>query len=128
MKVQLIVVAVDPIRFILFRFHSTAVMNVITARKAISLFPWATFITRNSYVSILTGNQKKIASWKAKYSARGFEIKDNFQEPFPQDFWVGERYVGDSQSWSIDIAETRTSSTMASPLSGLGSKWDISAR
>jgi hypothetical protein len=79
-------------------------MNVITARKAISLFPWATFITRNSYVSILTGNQKKIASWKAKYSARGFKIKDNFQEPFPQDFWVGERYVGDSQSWSIDIA------------------------
>ncbi|KAJ2932523.1 hypothetical protein H1R20_g4519, partial [Candolleomyces eurysporus] len=86
MKVQLIVVAVDPICFILFRFHSTAVMNIITSRKAVSLFPRATFITRNSYVSRLTGNQKKIASWKSKYSARGFKIKDNFREPFPQDF------------------------------------------
>jgi hypothetical protein len=94
-QVQLIVVAVDPIRFILTRFHSSectymlnislltlviaAVMNIITSKQAISIFPKATYINRVSYVSCLSGSVAKITAWKDKYTYRGFKLRFVFQ-------------------------------------------------
>ncbi|RXW24613.1 hypothetical protein EST38_g1249 [Candolleomyces aberdarensis] len=86
LKIQLIVLAVDPTRFILSRFHSTAVMNIITPHKAVSLFPMATFHRRNSYVANMIGTAEGVAAWKAKYTTRGFKVIEGFSEPFPTDF------------------------------------------
>ncbi|KAJ3535570.1 hypothetical protein NMY22_g6423 [Coprinellus aureogranulatus] len=104
LKVQIIVVNITPMRFIVQRFHSTAVMNLITSRQAISLFPKSTFLSRRSYATQALDNPKA-CDWAQKYRERGFDVVSSLKQPFPSDAVEGARYVGDQHSWVITFDE-----------------------
>ncbi|KAJ3523940.1 hypothetical protein NMY22_g11218 [Coprinellus aureogranulatus] len=100
-KVQVIIVNRPPIEQIVLRFHSTGVMNFITHKQAVSLFPFATFEKRIFYVSKTTpmGDEWKPA-WIDKYSKRGFSIDTRERHPF---LVVGKRFIDDEHTWCIDF-------------------------
>ncbi|PPQ97060.1 hypothetical protein CVT26_001242 [Gymnopilus dilepis] len=101
LRIQVIVVDVDPVQHILFDFHSTGVMNFLTAFEGVSVFPWSTFVDRVSYVSkIRRESDARVAGWKKKYEGRGFLVKAGGSEVL-QTLERGSRFVGDRRSWSM---------------------------
>ncbi|PPQ83057.1 hypothetical protein CVT26_011788 [Gymnopilus dilepis] len=99
--IQIIVVDVDPVQHILFDFHSTCVMNFLTAFEGVSVFPWSTFVDRVSYISrIRRENEARVSGWTKKYEKRGFLVKAGGAE-VSQALERGSRFVGDRHSWNM---------------------------
>ncbi|KAL1738584.1 hypothetical protein HDZ31DRAFT_50758 [Schizophyllum fasciatum] len=84
-------------------FHSTIVMNVITFRSAYSFFPRSTFVKKIG----ICFDEDITQSAAAKYTARGWSLVNELDEAGYYDMGGetrrGERYVGDSWTWTIDL-------------------------
>ncbi|PPQ81904.1 LOW QUALITY PROTEIN: hypothetical protein CVT26_003944 [Gymnopilus dilepis] len=117
LRVQVIVVDTDPIQHVLFDFHSiislvfvfdvdvtlAAVINFLTADEGYSVFPWATFVERISYVCrIRQESEARIEGWTKKYEGRGFLVSGGGSSPNPT-LVRGRRFVGDKFTWRISF-------------------------
>ncbi|KAJ6507218.1 hypothetical protein C8R47DRAFT_1209151 [Mycena vitilis] len=103
-RIQLIVVDTDPIKHILFDFHSTAVMNYMTSDVLVSIFPRSTLVLHKCYV---TKNRfetiQRSTAWKQKYRERGFRIIEKQTRGHHSDLKLGKRTSADQASWSIKL-------------------------
>ncbi|KAF6755987.1 hypothetical protein DFP72DRAFT_306623 [Ephemerocybe angulata] len=111
LKVQVIVVTQNPIEHIVLTYHSTLVMNYITHREAVSVFPASTFLDRVGYVS----SRKKLgpgwdATWKRKYESRGFRFDTKSLHPKLQ---FGNRSTSDSLCWRVSFDDVDEDSLIA---------------
>ncbi|KAF6742483.1 hypothetical protein DFP72DRAFT_830471 [Ephemerocybe angulata] len=99
LKVQVVAVVQNPIRHIMFSYHSTGVMNYISHDEAVSVFPISTFVDRVSYPSSRfdLGSDWNPA-WKLKYEARGFHFDIESLNPM---ILLGKRFVKDQHCWVI---------------------------
>ncbi|KAL0960055.1 hypothetical protein HGRIS_011703 [Hohenbuehelia grisea] len=110
-RVQLVVVRNAPMEAIL-NFHSSCIMNVITSRNAISMFPITTF---HCMQSILTHvNSAANADARQKWIARGWKMVSRSV------VLTGRaaahsvfRRVGDRHSWMVPIPLSGTLSVMS---------------
>ncbi|KAH6893769.1 kinase-like domain-containing protein [Coprinopsis sp. MPI-PUGE-AT-0042] len=104
LKVQLVVVNADPAEYIINSFHSTAVMNILTPHRAVSLFPNSTFLKRQSYIcrKPLPYDER----WLLKYTQRGFSLIREVDE-IPQHLHVGLRHAADRFTWRIKQPDER---------------------
>ncbi|KAF6751205.1 hypothetical protein DFP72DRAFT_816870 [Ephemerocybe angulata] len=100
-KVQLVVITSDPIRFIIRDFHSTAVMNIITSREAISVFPVSTFLQKHTVVA--RSNDADPKPWMRKYERRGYNVLQTLPATVHEELREGVRYVGDRMCWSVAV-------------------------
>ncbi|KAF6745502.1 hypothetical protein DFP72DRAFT_824352 [Ephemerocybe angulata] len=99
LKVQISVVAQNPIHHMLFSYHSTAVMNYVSHDEAVSVFPLSTFVKRVSYPSTRLGlGREWNPSWKAKYEAKGFRFDIKSLRPAVV---LGRRFVKDRCCWVL---------------------------
>ncbi|PIL26209.1 hypothetical protein GSI_11964 [Ganoderma sinense ZZ0214-1] len=99
--VQLMAVPCDPMEFIINNFHSTGVMNVLTATHAISVFPNTTFNYEQTCVcQDLSGYPDWTAPWMPKYRERGFNVLFS-KNSIPQraELVTWKRRVGDTMTW-----------------------------
>ncbi|KAI5896036.1 uncharacterized protein SCHCODRAFT_02491722 [Schizophyllum commune H4-8] len=100
--VQVILVRTSAIDAIM-NFHSTIVMNVITFRSAYSFFPRSTFIKKIG----ICFDEDISQSAAAKYTSRGWSLVNELDEAeyyeLGGEIRRGERYVGDSWTWTIDL-------------------------
>ncbi|PPQ80640.1 hypothetical protein CVT26_007112 [Gymnopilus dilepis] len=104
-RVQLIVVDTDPIEHILFNFHSTAVMNFLSANRAVAIFPMNTFVQRVSFVTHAPPPASKHIIWRRKYRKRGFTIIDDSTPDTGHRAVLGARHVGDELCWNISFRD-----------------------
>ena len=120
LKVQVIVVAQRPIDHIILTFHSSrlcllcppsihqlippliqaGVMNYMTHRESVSIFPRLTFGKREFFIC----SRKPLGegwnpSWVEKYSRRGYRIETEVMDPGME---LGRRRVRDERSWVIE--------------------------
>ncbi|PPQ98377.1 hypothetical protein CVT26_013837 [Gymnopilus dilepis] len=101
LRVQVIIVDADPVQHIIFDFHSTGVMNFLTAFEGVSVFPWSTFVERTSYVcKIRRESEARVSGWTKKYEGRGFSVRAGGTYPAAS-LVRGKRSVGDCCSWTI---------------------------
>ncbi|PPQ84650.1 hypothetical protein CVT26_004334 [Gymnopilus dilepis] len=106
LRVQLIVVDTDPVEHILYDFHSTAVMNFITATHALSIFPYSTFVMRKSYISKNRDKApRNVDEWINKYKKRGFTLVGEETSRFPADLRAGPRFITDRRCWKIPFQD-----------------------
>lgn len=75
-KIQLIVFErnINPLSAIIEGFHSTTVVNLLTATEAISVFPLTTFIRRKNYM--LQYHFEQYYGLVSKYLARGYILAE----------------------------------------------------
>jgi len=102
-KVQVITSSKNPMSVII-SFFSTLVMNFITARMAISLYPYATFQLETGLVSV--DNSLMTADILQKYSDRGFTLLGRLlpDEADPRlKFGVAFRRVCDRYTWCLPL-------------------------
>ncbi|KAF6765292.1 hypothetical protein DFP72DRAFT_870617 [Ephemerocybe angulata] len=99
LKVQIIVVAQHPVHHIVYNFHSTIVINYVTYREAVSVFPKTTFLKRVGYVTSRRslGNAPK-PSWIVKYEKRGYTFDLHSRHPSVE---LADRSTGDNRCWRI---------------------------
>ncbi|KAI0324873.1 hypothetical protein GY45DRAFT_1375209 [Cubamyces sp. BRFM 1775] len=104
--VQLIAVPDDPVTFIISSFHSTGVMNYLSAKYAVSLFPHATFVKRKTFVcQDITRNSGSHHRWMKKYQRRGFEVVSaGMALPVHPEITAVKRHVGDHMTWVMPYA------------------------
>ncbi|KAJ7591811.1 hypothetical protein C8J56DRAFT_931784 [Mycena floridula] len=93
-KIQLITAVKTPFD-VIFRYHSTVVLNFITHKAAYSLYPYDTFIKRR-LVGLLESEKADIAL--EKYNQRGWSYH------FPMTYWQ-PRWIGDHRCWMISLPE-----------------------
>ncbi|KAI0032356.1 hypothetical protein K488DRAFT_50135, partial [Vararia minispora EC-137] len=96
-KVQLVVAKKASLDIILF-YHSTCVMNVISHRRAYSLFPRATFI---NWHSLATRQKHLERGWKM-VDIRSTSVFDTFL--YTPDFTLSKRWIGDPATWMINLS------------------------
>ncbi|PPQ79933.1 hypothetical protein CVT26_004162 [Gymnopilus dilepis] len=110
-RIQVIVVDTDPVEHILFDFHSTVVMNFMTSREAVSVFPAASFLSRLSFISkvrplLLTGKPQ----WREKYERRGYVFVDHINAVLASSELLGRtsryRLVTDKYCWHMTFPVT----------------------
>ncbi|PPQ66494.1 hypothetical protein CVT26_011182 [Gymnopilus dilepis] len=107
LRVQVVVVDTDPVEHILFDFHSTVVMNFITADEAISVFPLSTLVHRLSYISrIREESDARSDGWMKKYEERGFVFVGPGNQHEARFFVKGHRHASDQHSWRIRFLHT----------------------
>ncbi|PPR00586.1 hypothetical protein CVT26_009861 [Gymnopilus dilepis] len=128
--VQVIVVDTDPIEHILFDFHSTVVMNFITAERAVSIFPRSTFIDRLSYTSKV--QEKALIEkpkWRIKYERRGFTFRDDTDSYSAVRNLICQtsilRSVQDKFSWQIPFPNEQTWNALPPPYGTLKIDYDF---
>ncbi|OJT09726.1 hypothetical protein TRAPUB_13794 [Trametes pubescens] len=107
-RVQLIAVRGDPIPFMINNFHSTGVMNYITGKYAVSLFPRHTFVERQMFIcQDMTRNAHANRSWIAKYRGRGFTVIGATDERVQSaELRAWDRTVGDRFTWVLPHARS----------------------
>ncbi|PPQ74738.1 hypothetical protein CVT26_005070 [Gymnopilus dilepis] len=104
LQIQVVVVDTEPVEHILFDFHSTAVMNFLTADNAIAVFPFSTFVQRVSYISkIRVESSQRTEKWISKYEERGFKMVGAHNPEEAKGVASVFRYPGDSMSWKIGL-------------------------
>ncbi|KAK7444812.1 hypothetical protein VKT23_015129 [Stygiomarasmius scandens] len=132
-RIQLITATYSPIDIIL-NFHSTVVINLITAKHAVCLYPRATFEEGTSLITFRDeGLERSFA--REKYVQRGWTLVNAdgslWTNPYDEEDSDGNasdpdsdlglfsldsfeisvpRYVGDRFSWTIDLPPLRTAS------------------
>ncbi|KAF9003840.1 cytochrome P450 [Hymenopellis radicata] len=106
-KVQLITSKGPPLE-IVFLFHSTPPMNIITYNRVYSLYPKATFEERRGL--IVTQSQSRPGSVESnqyglqKYRDRGWTLSSVTENHAPKsDFRPGLRWVGDGRCLSLHL-------------------------
>ncbi|KAI9069262.1 hypothetical protein FKP32DRAFT_1543823, partial [Trametes sanguinea] len=118
MHVQLIAVPCNPVEFIVNHFHSTGVMNYMTGKYAVSLFPRTTFVERTSLIcQDITRNAKTHRSWIKKYRNRGFKVigaGETIPYTFEVRYW--QRRVGDFLTWVMPFDRRVLSGDRGVPL------------
>ncbi|EJD40019.1 hypothetical protein AURDEDRAFT_170996 [Auricularia subglabra TFB-10046 SS5] len=83
-------------------FHSTAVMNFISAYYAISMFPYATFDKKLTMV-VRAGRDTRMQNVLAKYASRGWTTPEKPEEFLH--FGAGPRLIRDSGAcWVLPLA------------------------
>ncbi|KAF6742988.1 hypothetical protein DFP72DRAFT_829185 [Ephemerocybe angulata] len=81
-KVQIIAVSQHPVHHIVYTYHSTAVMNYISHKEAVSVFPRATLVEKIAYPSSReTLGQMWNPPWKVKYEKRGYLVETSNPRP-----------------------------------------------
>ncbi|KAI0083368.1 hypothetical protein BDY19DRAFT_910652 [Irpex rosettiformis] len=103
LHVRLTVVTSCPME-VIFWFHSTAVLNVISWDRAYSLYPRATFEHRKSV--LLLEERSYLTDIIEKYSNRGFEFVHTLDLPtLKSDPALDStpRWIGDGHSWILDL-------------------------
>ncbi|TCD68649.1 hypothetical protein EIP91_010304 [Steccherinum ochraceum] len=100
LRVQCIVPRRAPVH-VIFNYHSTCVMNVISYEKAYSLYPRASIHGHRSLVTCAYPSRGQPAALE-KYADRGFSIETTIGVDDP-DFPVGKRYFGDGHCWSLSL-------------------------
>ncbi|KAJ7629947.1 hypothetical protein DFH06DRAFT_1140705 [Mycena polygramma] len=101
--VQLICVDMDPVRHVLFDFHSTGVMNYMTWDRVVSLFPTSTFIHRKTYVAKIAPEPNNKVGWRVKYRERGFCVVSKRTRHRHRDLFVGKRTTADDRCWTMQL-------------------------
>ncbi|KAF9524892.1 hypothetical protein CPB83DRAFT_897435 [Crepidotus variabilis] len=112
--VQVIVVSGIPVCFILFEYHSSAVINYITSNEAVCVFPQFTLLHKKSFI---TPNGKMCEKWREKYISRGFELvgdTDLSRLPLSHKCWVF-----DCHTWVVPFAGDGVNSLGKRPLKAL---------
>ncbi|KAI9061996.1 hypothetical protein FKP32DRAFT_1574813 [Trametes sanguinea] len=109
-RIQVIAVRGDPVNAIINHYHSTGVMNYITATYAVALFPRTTFVDYTSLVCTdITQQNWFHRSWMKKYRERGFKVitaYDNIPTTTEVETW--SRRVGDGLTWVFSFARSYT--------------------
>ncbi|EJD33901.1 hypothetical protein AURDEDRAFT_177031 [Auricularia subglabra TFB-10046 SS5] len=101
-KVDLIVSTHSPFSAVC-DFHSTIVLNFISAFCAISLFPRGTFVHR-LFMSIRAERGARIDRVREKYMDRGFDPPSKKPAAAAVSFFPGPRYVRDSRAcWLLPL-------------------------
>ncbi|KAI0661154.1 hypothetical protein C8Q70DRAFT_911313 [Cubamyces menziesii] len=73
--IQVMAVPCNPVEFIVNNFHSTAVMNYMTGKYAVSIFPRTTYVERQLLVcQDVKRDAHTHQEWMDKYRRRGFTI------------------------------------------------------
>lgn len=98
-QIQLILTKEPPIRVILKNFYMTAILKIITWNTAYSLFPFITFIERNTV--ILDASAYSPADGIAKYTNRGWNVVDIDTMEEQLHSLTVPQYVGDCKTWKI---------------------------
>lgn len=83
-------------------FSLAALVNFITADKAVCVFPTETIIERTAYVTM--AHQKPGATtldWISKYQGRGYRVLGAKDIPGTSTSIYGARHTEDSLSWVI---------------------------
>ncbi|KAJ6579177.1 hypothetical protein DFH09DRAFT_1030426 [Mycena vulgaris] len=123
------VVIVQLVRCELHRFvfgmHSTAFMNYIDSRHAISVFPRSAFIHRLSFIACqekvpgVDETMTELGTWLDIYSARCASMKivgtSNVQYRVAE---VGPRWVGDERCWIVPCVGSATPLPGPRPVEG----------
>ncbi|KAL1725111.1 hypothetical protein EV714DRAFT_189343, partial [Schizophyllum commune] len=107
--IQLIVTGSAVLEVVL-RFHSTAVMNIITHSTAYALYPETTFHEHRSlWMRPFCGSEKLQVAYE-KYEDRGFEMVRSIHRSEAADAAceLGKRYrwVGDAMTWVLPLPAT----------------------
>ncbi|KAK7047660.1 hypothetical protein VNI00_006428 [Paramarasmius palmivorus] len=107
-KVQVIATGDAPSPLdVIFKFHSTVVMNIIGYSCAISFFPKATFIDRITVVNDITSPRSDQTIPRKKYEERGWRIKHDLDPVtvLNRDTALGvtDRFVGDRWCWTVPL-------------------------
>ncbi|KAF9072634.1 hypothetical protein BDP27DRAFT_1261414 [Rhodocollybia butyracea] len=93
---------------VILTFHSTCVINIISASHAYSLYPRATFIDRVSLKnSKFRGAEARNQAAQEKYNQRGWAIVGSpfaFRAMQKCSEFADTRCVGDSACWVIELA------------------------
>lgn len=89
---------------ILLTNTSAAVMNVISADEAVSIFPRLTLIDRTSFITTRARHANSYA-WIKKYTLRGFSVTSNRMEWLNADY-PSYRYIGDKYCLRVILAGT----------------------
>ncbi|KAL0956798.1 hypothetical protein HGRIS_002917 [Hohenbuehelia grisea] len=86
----------------ILNFHSTAVMNIVSAHAIYCLYPESTFINKMSYMRVQREGEKDQI---AKYESRGFTAEP-MVSPFPLsgELVPGKQCLADSFTWVIPLA------------------------
>ncbi|TCD68637.1 hypothetical protein EIP91_010292 [Steccherinum ochraceum] len=100
LKVQCIVAKASPMN-VIFSYHSTCVMNIVSFEKAYSLYPRASIVNHRSLVTCMEPSEGQPAALK-KYSDRGFRI-ETIVGSYDPDFPLGDRYIGDCNCWTLNL-------------------------
>ncbi|KDR72122.1 hypothetical protein GALMADRAFT_213553 [Galerina marginata CBS 339.88] len=101
------VVRCEPYQHIL-SLHSSGLMNFMTWKQAVSLFPRSTFALRRSFVSrqeFLQSDQllSSHKRWLERYAKKeGIKIIGITDKLFPK-VEVGSRFIGDKFSWVMEV-------------------------
>ena len=80
-------------------------MNIIGARLAVALYPYNTFVERETMVCHTTGTHRDDAL--RKYQDRGFRVRNRISAyqlgnpSFKSDFKWRTRYIGDRLCWTM---------------------------
>ncbi|KAJ6501442.1 hypothetical protein C8R47DRAFT_1211021 [Mycena vitilis] len=102
--IQLVAVDMNPIHHIIFDFHSTGVMNYMTADTVVSVFPRSTFLLHKSYSTRnRTERETDAAKWRCKYRDRGFRIIRKRTRGNHTDLKLGKRSSNDRHAWVIRL-------------------------
>jgi hypothetical protein len=96
-------------------------MNFITPRRAVSLFPKATFISKNSYICRARDRRPSAEEWQNKYRERGYQLIKEVQSINIRDIHVGARSANDRYSWTMSVAGERIQFSLHSVLNLLNS-------
>ncbi|KAJ7591813.1 hypothetical protein C8J56DRAFT_931787 [Mycena floridula] len=117
-KIQLITAVKTPFD-VIFRYHSTAVLNFITHKTAYSLYPYATFVKRRSVRLIDTRSAEAAIR---KYERRGWIATNHPLPVWDEDEYEGSdpqaRWIGDSACWTIALPDLEPETITAPPIAG----------
>lgn len=127
-RIQVIAVHGNPVQFLLYHFHSSrlsfegyrsaltfsataGVMNYITGKYAVSLFPHHTFTRREMFIcQDTTRNVAAHQAWAVKYKGRGYTVIGPTDSVTPtRELRAWERTVGDKFTWVIPHQRSGTS-------------------
>ncbi|KAJ3530865.1 hypothetical protein NMY22_g8396 [Coprinellus aureogranulatus] len=102
-KIRIFVVTQSPVEHMLLSYHSTGVMNFISHKEAVSLFPKTTFLDR----VIIPCSRDDLGQfwnpiWAREFREKGFRVQTSHSRA---PFSIGERTVKGNQSWVIDFED-----------------------
>ncbi|KAF8184041.1 hypothetical protein K438DRAFT_1766486 [Mycena galopus ATCC 62051] len=104
-KIQVIIPMTSPIE-IIFSFHSSCVMNIITPDHAFALYPWSTFVTNEALVIETVGSGQELG--RQKYRDRGWNMIESPSYSSKSELGVRMgRFVGDHFTWTVALRDPR---------------------
>ncbi|KAL1738141.1 hypothetical protein HDZ31DRAFT_26206, partial [Schizophyllum fasciatum] len=112
-------------------FHTTALMNIVTHRAAYSLYPRATFVHKVGILLRSTKNQDSAVTqlhhdWTLRTSLTNLDLSNRAIGSEFATYW---RYIGDSQTWTINFTSLDAPhERLSEPDSVLFNSWSLEWR